>query len=263
MQAEKTVDSCFIIPIQQHKIGNSRDLWDDASEKYRGEMDSKLKDIGIRRMLVFLQTIPDKGDFMVFFLQSADSLDKTLSEMFAAGTECSKNLSDRFKDITGIDMSKKENIPKVEKIADWREKHEYIEERGTFAKMPWCYAVPVKSGKSEAMMEYIRNTMRSKSSEIEKVLREHDIMRRITFLQHTSMGDFIVQHILTTHPLDDLLMSMSSCDSKLCSEARKAVGEYIDFDFTDQKNVPNVELLFKWDEKHGFETADQIIAYTE
>ena len=263
MQAEKTVNSCFILPIKPHKIGNARDMWDDVSEKYGSDTEDRLKGTGIKRMLVFLQTLPDKGDFMVFFLQSADSLDKTLSGVFAADTEYSKHLADQFKDITGMDMSKKESFPDIEKIADWREKHEYIEEKGTFAKMPWSYAVPVKSGKTAALKEYVKNMMGSRSTEIEKMLREHDIMRRITFLQHTHMGDFIVQHILTTHPLDELLMGMSSCDSKLCSEARKAIGEYIDFDFTKQDNVPNVELLFKWDEKHGFETADQIIAYTE
>lgn len=262
METEKTVDSCFILPIMPHKIGNVRDFWDDAGEKYRDDTEGQLKGVGIKRMLVFLQAIPEKGDFMVFFMQSADRLDRTLLEMFSGNTEYSKRLKEDFKDLTGVNMAKEENMPKIEMLADWADRCEYLEEKNML-KMPWCYAIPIKRGRSEELKNFASNMTWSKGGEIEQMLREYDIVRRLSFLQHAREGDFVVQHILTTHPLDELLMSVSSCDSKLCDDARKAIKEFCEVDVTKQENVPKVELLFKWDEKNGFKTAEQIIAYTE
>jgi len=46
-----------------HKIGNVRDFWDDVSEKYREEMEDQMKGVGIKRMLVFLQAMPERAIF--------------------------------------------------------------------------------------------------------------------------------------------------------------------------------------------------------
>lgn len=78
MQTDKTTDSCFILPVLPHKIGNVRDFWDDVSEKFRDETEDHMKGVGIKRMLAFLQAMPEKGDFLILFIQSADDLGKTL-----------------------------------------------------------------------------------------------------------------------------------------------------------------------------------------
>src|SRR5271157_3663547 len=150
METKKTIDSCFIMPVLPHKIGNVRDFWDDISEEYRSNIEDQLKGVGIKRLLVFLQSMPDKGDFMVFYMQSRDSLEKTLSELFTTSMKCSKYMTDSFKDFTGKDMSKKENMPKIELLAKWEEKSKTLEEKDML-KMPWCFAVPFKKGKSEGI----------------------------------------------------------------------------------------------------------------
>jgi hypothetical protein len=262
MDTEKTVDSCFIMPILPHKIGNVRDFWDDVSEKFRSDTEDRLKDAGIKRLLVFLQAIPNKGDFMVFFMQSKDSLENTFSRMFTAGGEYSKYLANSYKDFSGIDMSKRENVPKIEKMFDWDEKHEFMEEKDMLLK-PWCYAVPVLPGKTEEAKKFIKDQESSKLGEMEKFLRDQDVIRRLVFLQRTSQGDFIVQHMLMSQYLDEFVHKLTSCSQELCDFIKKGSTSITGKDMTDVKNLPNVELLFKWDEKNGFKTAEQIIAYTE
>src|SRR5271157_185424 len=262
METKKTIDSCFIMPVLPHKIGNVRDFWDDISEEYRSNIEDQLKGVGIKRLLVFLQSMPDKGDFMVFYMQSRNSLERTLSELFTTSMKCSKYMTDSFKDFTGMDMSKKENIPRIELLGEWTEKYETLEEKDML-RMPWSYAIPIKKGKGEEIKKIAAETMWSKGAEIEKMMREHDVVKKVTFLQHNPEGDFAVAHVLTSHPLDELILSVKSCKSEICDIARKYMKEYTDVDYLDPKNVPKVELLVKWDEKNGFKTSEQIIAYTE
>ncbi len=262
MQTDKTVNSCFILPILPHKIGNVRDFWDDVSEKYGNELDGQFKLFGVQKALVFLQTMPEKGDFMVMYLRSRDGFDKTFKEIFGSGMKCSKYFTDQFKDFTGLDLSKKENVPKVEVLWDWTDTHEYLEEK-KMLKMPWCFAAPIKPGKTGELLKLAGEMGKSKMSEIESMFRHHDIVRSLTCLQHTPQGDFIVRHILASNPLDELVLAFTTCKEEMCSMAKKLAIEYMGIDFSQQKNVPNVNLLFKWDEQLGFQTAEQTIAYTE
>ncbi len=262
MDTEKTVDSCFIMPILPHKIGNARDLWDDVSEKFRSDTEDRLKDTGIKRLLVFLQTMPEKGDFMVFFMQSRDDLEKTLSRAFSGENEYSKYLTTNCKDITGMDMSKRENMPKIEKVFDWSDTHEYIEEKDMLLK-PWSFALALLPGKVEEARSIFNEQKGPQRGEMEKFLRDQDVVRRISFLQRTSQGDFIIHHYLMSQYLDEFINKLASCGQEICDSVRKVSMSITGKDLTDVKNTPKVELLFKWDEKNGFKTAEQIIAYTE
>ncbi len=262
MQTEKTVDSCFILPILPHKIGNVRDFWDDVSEKYRGDTEDQLKGAGIKRLLAFLQEIPDKGDFMVIYMESTDELARALNEMFSADIEYSKYLAGQFKDFTGIDLSREENVPGLQLLMDWRDARQYIEEKGML-QQPWSFTVPLKPGKTEDFLKLIGEVGRTRMGDVENMFRHHDIVRSIAFLQRAPEGDFVVRHILASNPLDELIASFTACGNATCSYIRKMGQEYFGVDLSDPKNLPHVELLFKWDEAHGFETAEQTIAYTE
>jgi hypothetical protein len=261
VQTDKTVDSCFILPIMPHKIGNVRDFWDDVSEKFGEDTVDQFKGVGIRRILAFLQAMPEKGDYMVIFMQSADSLGQTLQEMFATDDEYSKYLAEQFMDFTGIDLSKEENVPKLELLMDWRDENLFGEQK-KMLMMPWCFTVPLKQGKTEEALRFIEMG-KSRMPDVEKMLRDHDIIRSLSYLQSTPRGDFIVRHILASKPLDELVMDFVGCNDKFCTMAREKAKELTGIDLSDPDHLPHVELLFKWDERHGFETADQIIAYTE
>lgn len=262
VQTEKTADSCFILPILPHKIGNVRDFWDDVSEKFRGDTEDQLKGVGIKRLLVFLQAIPYKGDFMVIYMEPSDSLGKTLSEIFTTDVEFSKYLTDQFKDFTGIDMSKEENVPKLQLLMDWKDSHEYREEKNML-KQPWAFTMPLKQGETDNLLKLVGEVGRTRMGDVENMMRHHDIVRSLTYLQRSLQGDFIVRHILASNPLDDLIASFVACDQESCRSVRNLASKYFGVDVSDPNNMPHVELLFKWDESHGFETANQTIAYTE
>ena len=258
----QTVDSCFMLPVLQHKAGNVRDFWDDVSEQYGSDTDGHFKLLGIEKALVFLQTIPGKGDFMVMYLRSRDNLDKTLKGLFSSDLKCSKYLAGQFKDFTGVDMSRSENLLKPQLLMSWMDNREYLEERNML-KMPWCFAMPIKPGKTDSALKFFNETMKPLMGDMEKLFRDHDIVSRLAFLQRTQQGDFIVNYMLASNALDELVMSLTTCSHELCSIIRKNCMDFTGLDFSDQKNLPNVNLLFKWDSMLGFQTAEQTIAYTE
>jgi hypothetical protein len=261
VQTDKTVDSCFLLPVLPHKLGNVRDFWDDVSEKFRDEMEDQLKGVGIKRILAFLQAMPEKGDFLIIFMQSADGLGQTLQEMFATDDEYSKYLTEQFKDFTGIDLSNEANAPDVELLFDWKDRQMYREEKDMLT-MPWCFGVPLKPGKTDEVYRLIERS-KAMIPEVEKIARDHDIIRSLSYLQHISGGDFILRHIVASTPLDDLISKFVSCDDEICKKSRAMAMEMTGLDLSDPDQQPHVELLFKWDDRHGFETADQVIAYTE
>ena len=262
MHSEKTVDSCFMLPVQRLKAGNVRDFWSDANEKFSSDFDGHFKLFGVQKVLTFLQTMPDERDYMVMYMQSRDSLDKTFKGLFTSDLPCSKYFSRKSLELTGVDLSKSVNIPKMELLMDWTESHELLEER-QMLQMPWCFAAPVKTGKTQDLLKFTKDMTMSRLSDIVKLFRDHDIVRRVTYLQHTSQGDFIVGYMVASNPLDELIKSMGSCTHEICDMVRKADMEYIGINYSDPKNIPDLKLLFKWDDTVGVQTAEQLIAYTE
>lgn len=258
---ENIVSSCFMLPVMPLKAGKARDLFDDISEKYSADIEGQLKLFGVQKIMAFLQTMRDEREYLVMYMRSRESLDKTFRGLFGENLKCSKYLADRLKDITGLDLSKPENAPKLELLMDWGETREFLEER-QMLKMPWGFTAPIKQGRTADMMKYFNQAM-PKRSEWEKLLREHDVVRNMVFLQHTQQGDFIVKFMVASNTLEDLMKAYLTCNHEMCNSARKFAKEITGIDFSDPKNMPEVKLLLKWDEQGGFETADQLIAYTE
>ena len=111
-------------------------------------------------------------------------------------------------------------------------------------------------------MKYMKDAM-SRRSEWEKLLRDHDVVRNLAFIQHTSQGDYVVKYTVASSPLADLVTAFTSCSHEMCNTARSMAKELTGLDMTNQKNMPDLKLLFKWDDTVGFQTAEQSIAYTE
>lgn len=261
MQTETLVDSCFTLPVQQQKLGSVRDFWDDVSEKYSTDIDGHLKLCGIDRALVFLQSMPGDREYLVMYLKARSNLETTLKSCFSSDLPCSKYLARKFSDFTGIDLSRSENHPKIERLMDWRENREFIEER-QMLQMPWCYAAPILPGKTSTVLQRVKEAP-SRRADWEKLLRDHDVIRNLACLQHTKQGDFLVKYTVASSTLDDLVKSFLTCSHDICSTARSFSKEITGIDYADEKNLPDVKLLFKWDSAAGFQTAEQTIAYTE
>jgi hypothetical protein len=250
-----------MLPVLPEKIGSLRDFWDDASEKFGSETDGHFKLFGVRNVIVFLETIKGKGDYIVTFMRSTDSLDQTIKGLFGSDVPCSKYFDERFKDFTGIYLSHAENVPKLELLMDWQETHEFLEERNML-EMPWCVTAPLLPGKAEEVVKYSKEAA-TRRDEWVKVLRDHDVVRNLTFLQRTPHGDFVVKYTVTSSPLDKLMEKFLACDQEVCKVARQFAKDVTGIDFSDPQNMPDLRLLFKWDEQRGFDTAEQVIAYSE
>lgn len=262
MQTEKSVDSCFMLPVQRQKLGSMRDFWDDANEKYSSDIDGHLKLTGVRKAQVFLQTMQDEREYLVMYLQSRNSLERTLKDIFGADLKCSRYLTGRFLEFTGLDLSKPENMPKLELLVDWAERREFLEER-QMLQMPWCLVAPVKPGKTADLGKFIDDLSRSRMGEIEKLLRDRDIIRALRYLQRTPQGDFVVGYMLTSNTFEELASSLASCSHEMCDIVKNASREFFDLDISNPESLPDLKLLFKWDDTIGFQTAEQTIAYTE
>ncbi len=262
VQTEKNVDSCFMLPVQHDRLGSLKNFWDDAAEKYSADIDGHLKLAGVQKAQVFLQTMPDERDYMVIYMQSRNSLERTLKGVFGSDLTCSRNLSGRFAEFTGLDLSKAENLPKLELLMDWSERREFLEER-QMLQLPWCVAVPVNRGKTDDLRKLIDDVSRSRVGDVEKLLRDHDVLRALRYLQRTPQGDFMVGYVLSSSTFEGLAGSIASCTGELCGLVKQAAADYFGIDLSDPKSLPDLKLLFKWDETVGFQTAEQTIAYTE
>ena len=76
---------CVITPILPHKIGDVKDLIDDMCEKRRGDMEQHMHEIGVKKVLAFIQSM-QVGDFIVEYLEMADSLEKTMAKAASSNT---------------------------------------------------------------------------------------------------------------------------------------------------------------------------------
>jgi len=84
-----------------------------------------------------------------------------------------------------VDLSEEENAPDVRLLVDWKEEHPFREEKDMLL-MPWCFAVPLKPGRAE---EAVRILDKVKAMpEAAKLMRDHDIIRSISYLQRAPQG---------------------------------------------------------------------------
>jgi hypothetical protein len=195
-------------------------------------------------------------------VEPTDSLDRTLGEIFTTDVEFSKYLVDQFEDFAGVDMSKEESAPELQLLMDWKEPRQDIEEKDML-EQPWAFTMPLEQGQTEGFIRLTEEVVRTRTSDLERAFRHHDIVRSLAYVQRTPQGDFVVRHIMASKPLDDIIRDFVSCDGESCRNIRDKASKYFGVDISDPDNMPHVELLFKWDESHGFETAEQTIAYTE
>lgn len=251
-----------MLPILPEKAGKVRDFWDDAHEKFSAEIEGHFKLFGVREVQVFLQSMPDDRYYMTMYLRSGDDTSKTLNHIFGSSVGCSKFFTDHFRDFTGLDMSKAENWLKPQVLMDWRETHEYLEERN-MVEMPWCYAAPLKPGMTDRVLRLVDEYSKPGTADWTKMLRDHDVVRNMSCLQRTQQGDFIVKYIVASNTLEELMKAFLDCNDELCNRSRQMALELTGIDYSDPKNLPGLRLLFKWDDRQGFVTAEQQIAYTE
>lgn len=253
---------CIITPILPHKIGNVKDLIDDMCETRRGDMEKHMRDVGVKKVLAFVQAM-QVGDFFVEYLEMSDTIEKTMEKSAGIESPFVEQARDMFKDISGIERSAMmEDVKKIEKLYEWNDSKLYLEERDTL-KMPWVWATPILKGKTEDVRRFWQTRRDEHSKDAEAHFRNLNISRMQAYLQHLPQGDFLVQYMCAAEQLDKVLVKCMSADTK---SSKFVKSEYIKFsgiDYTKENNLPDLQLVFSWDDVQGFQTTAQEIAYTQ
>ncbi len=252
---------CVITPILPHKIGDVKDLIDDMCEKRRGDMEQHMHQIGVKKVLAFIQSM-QAGDFIVEYLEMTDDLEKTMEKSASIDTTF-QEYADKFKEISGIERSTMiKNAQKIEKLYDWNDSKLFLEERDTL-KMPWAWATPILPGKTEDVKRFWNTRREEHSKDAEDHFKNLNVFRMQAYLQHLPQGDFLVQYMCASDQLDKVLVKCMSADSKSSKFVKSEYMKFSGIDFTKEANLPDLQLIFSWDDVQGFQTTAQEIAYTQ
>jgi hypothetical protein len=250
------------MPILPHKIGNVKDLIDDMCETRRGDMEKHMRDLGVKKVLAFIQAMPS-GDFIVEYLETSDDIAKTMERSTGSDTPFQEYTQSWFKDISGIDRSSMMNeVQKTEKLYDWKDSKLYLEERDTL-KMPWVWATPILPGKTEDVRRFWKTRTEDHAKDAEDHFKSLDIVRMQAFIQHLPQGDFLIQYMCATEQLDKVLLKCMSMDTKNSKFVKSEYSKFSGMDYTKESNLPDLQLVFSWDDAQGFQTVAQEIAYTQ
>ena len=105
----------FAMPILPGKTETARE-WFKAMEGRRNESDAADARHGIKKEAWFIQSSP-QGDFLLGYLEGED-LDKSVSAFSTDQDPFVVWLREKYKEITGIDMSQQQDTPPPEQV--WR-----------------------------------------------------------------------------------------------------------------------------------------------
>jgi hypothetical protein len=253
---------CVITPILPHKIGNVKDLVDDMCEKNRGDMEQYMRQIGIKKAMGFIQAM-QVGDFFVEYLEMSGDIKETMEKAESMKTPFLEYGREKFKEISGMERSEMlKNVQKTEKLYDWKDSKLFLEERDTL-KMPWVWATPILPGKTEDVRRFWKTRREEHAKDAEEHFKNLDIVSMQAYLQHLPQGDFLVQYMCATEQLDKVMLKCMGADSKSSKFARSEYMKFSGIDFTKEDNLPDLQLVFSWNDVQGFQTAAQEIAYTQ
>ncbi len=252
---------CVIVPILPHKIGDVKDLIDDMCEKRRGDMEKHMHEVGVKKVLAFIQSMPS-GDFIVEHLEMADDIEKMMAKADTMETPF-QEYADKFKEISGIERSSMiKDVKKIEKLYDWKDSKLFLEERDTL-KMPWAWATQILPGKTDDVRRFWKTRQDGHSKDAEDHFKNLNVYQMQAYLQHLPQGDFLVQYMCAADQLDKVILKCMSGDTKSSKFVKSEYMKFSGIDFTKEANLPDLQLVFSWDDVQGFQTVAQEIAYTQ
>jgi hypothetical protein len=255
MKKQKTFNNCFIIPVLPGQLGLLKNFFSGANGERSREADEHMRKLGIARYLAFSQCLP-KGDFLVQYIESKEGIGKTLRDCGASGYPFSSHMINTLKDISGMDFTQIENMPRVEPLFEWKDR----KDRGDRPMTSSVFAVPVLPDKTHDVKRYWSDTGGKRLDESEDHFRMLDVRRVNASLQHLPQGEFMIIFIESSGHVGDILIKAMSMDTPRSRFVKEEFMKISGLDFTDPKNSPIIELLMDWDASKGFETVEAQMA---
>jgi hypothetical protein len=248
-------------PILPHKIGNVENFFDDINDNRRGDAEQLFRSAGMKKAIAFKQGM-QAGDFLIRYCESSEDINTTLTKVASGDTQFSSFIRDQYKDFSGIDFANAKDYLKVEKLFDWKDEKKYMDNLDIY-KMPWAWATPIKQGMADEVRRFWSERSSKHLKDAEDHFRSLNIVRMHAFLQSLPQGDFLVQYMCTSEQLDKVLLKCMTQNTPSSQYVKSEYHKFSGIDYSKEENLPNVQMLFDWDDSRGFQEAEQEIVYTE
>jgi hypothetical protein len=248
-------------PILPHKIGDVENFFDDLNDNRRGDAEQLFRSAGVKKAIAFKQGM-QAGDFLIRYYETSGDVNTVLAKVASGDTQFSSFIRDQYKEFSGMDFSKAKDQLKVEKLFDWKDEKKYMENLDIY-KMPWAWATPIKSGMGDEVRRFWSERSSKHLKDAEDHFRNLNIVRMHAFLQSLPQGDFLVQYMCTSDQLDKVLIKCMTQDTPSSQYVKSEYHKFSGIDYSNEDNLPNVQMLFDWDDSRGFQEVEQEIVYTE
>ena len=253
--------ACVAVPILPGKIGNVKNLVDDFVDKRRGDVEKYLRDTGVKKVLTFIQGM-QVGDYIVEYVETNDSLETAMDKASRAEHPLRDLAEKQFRDITGMDRSAvMREVAKIEKLYEWKDTSLDREEKH-MVRMPWVWATPIRSGKTDSLRHFWQTRREEHGQDAVDHFKSLNIIDMKAFLQHLPQGDFLIQYMCASSQLDKVLLKCMSADTKSSKFVKSAYLDFSGVDYSQEKNAPDLQMIFFWDAARGLRTTLQEISYT-
>lgn len=263
MMTDKYNESCFMMHVFPGKLEDMRAYWDEANVGRAQHVNDHLKRTGIARLLAFMQGM-DRGDYMLMYINSRDSLDKSLSEITGYTEPYTLFTSAKFSEFTGFDFSKSGTAPDLEKLFDWQDSPDKMsgEDRAIQTK-PSAFAIPILDGKVDDLRDYWKKS-RDKMDETTNHLRDLNVKKLLAFHQKIPDGDFLVMFMESIDNPQTVMYRAATQNTNRSRFVWEGFKNFSGLNLSDDTTkLFNLELLFDWNENQGIQTVETNIAYTQ
>ncbi|HMK45832.1 MAG TPA: hypothetical protein VK436_04340 [Methanocella sp.] len=250
----KKFESGFMIPILPGKTDETRKFWEELSNARAHEIDEYARNVGQSRLLVYLQHLP-RGDFLVQYIQSDVDVATSFKRNLEQHSPIAKHIQRAFMDIARYDFTRPENAPNIEKIYEWSAHEETG--LGGQARKCFIFAFPLLSGKADEFWHQFESRQ-SNQTIVEGKYRDQGILRLVEFLQdlqHRPGGLYAVSYL---ESYDDL----RTVFSRAPNDVRQFWLDTSGIDLANPRGLPDLELLFEWNDSSGIRTSEAQKAYT-
>jgi hypothetical protein len=231
------------MPVLPGKAAEARSFCADMKARWANDVQPHQGEVGLRHLVVCLQHTPI-GDGLVQFVDSAGGVHEWVRRTAAVQSEYTRQMERTLRDFSGIDWTRPESAPNLEPLCDWQD----ASGASGGALSEEVFVMPVLPGKADACRAYWAEATGARASDMDEHNRRVGLVRLVADLQHTPMGDLLVQYVATRGGLNTLLDKAAASELAVSRWVEQQFKEFSGIDWRSPQSKPDLELLFRWPE---------------
>jgi len=231
-------DCCFALPLLPGRVGEARDLWKKLHEDRAEEFGQYLRETGISRLLIFLQSLPG-GEFLVTLLGTTGGIRPAFEKGMTSASPMAKYLRESYADLTSIDFSSQRNVPDLEMLRYWEDY-----EREGLSSVRSAFAIPIRPGKTDSVRRFFAALEGGKIGDEAPIFHYQTVGKIESFLQHRPEGDYLVEYVESAKPIREVMRMGLGSGKPLSDFIRKEFSEFCDLPLP---LAPDIDLIYEWD----------------